>query len=208
MTQVATVTEFACPGCATPLSSPEQGPSVCPTCRWKGEVYRFSPLAVQINAAESALPDEATCMHHPSKKATTVCAGTGDYICSLCAIEVEGQTYSAQYIDSGGKKNLNAAFAQTLPRPDRRINIYLAMAIVVPYINIVMIALGFLWIPHGFILHRRARQMRRENPLFKRVMATSTLIIQPIVLALAGIGWIVMVVAIVFALLGKGCPWR
>ena len=82
------------------------------------------------------------------------------------------------------------------------------MAIVIPYINIVMIAFGFLWIPHGFVLHSRARRMRRENPLFRRVMSTSTLVLQPIVLALAGVGWLVMVAAIIFALLERQHPWR
>ena len=95
MTQAATVTEFICPGCTRTLATAEQGSTSCPECGWHGEVYRFVPMAVQINAAETALPDEATCIHHPSKKATAVCAGSGDYICSLCAIDVEGQTYSA-----------------------------------------------------------------------------------------------------------------
>jgi hypothetical protein len=197
MTQVATTPEFSCPSCLTTLSSLAQGDTSCPRCGWKGEVFTFSPSELQIEAAEAALPDEATCINHPSKKATTVCAGTGDYICSLCAIEVKGQTYSAQYIDTTGADNLKAAFKQTYSRPDRRINLFL-ISVLIPGVNYVTVPFAFLWIPYCFVLYRRAMKMRREDPLFEQLMGTSYVVIIPILLVLFAIGWLVGAVSLIY----------
>jgi hypothetical protein len=208
MTQtIAPTAEFGCPGCASILSLAQPGPTRCPRCGWKGEAYQFSPKEVDVTAAATALPDEATCLHHPTKKATAVCAGTGDYICSLCAIDVNGQTYSAQYIESGGKEKVGGAFAQTLPRPDRRIHVYLLL-LFVPYIDVIFLLGAFLWIPHSFVLYARALQMRREDPIFARLMGTTSVVLLPIVLALVGIGWLVGVAALVVFLLSKGRAFR
>src|SRR3712207_1092454 len=81
---------FACPSCRAPLDPPAPGRTLCPRCDWRGEAYLFTAKVLAVEAAEAALPDDATCAHHPRKRATAVCAGTGDYVCSLCAVELEG----------------------------------------------------------------------------------------------------------------------
>lgn len=183
------------------LAPPASGYTRCPNCGWKGEAYLFTPAAVQAVAAELALPDDATCIHHPRKKAVAVCAGTGDYICSLCAVELKGQTYSAQYLEAGGKETVGKAFERTLPRPDSQIVLYYVLLILAPYVNAVMAALAFIWIPHAFFLYFKALRMRRTDPLFARVMGMGRVIVLPILLSLTAIGWVVGVVALVSYLL-------
>ncbi|HEY1684667.1 MAG TPA: hypothetical protein VGG19_07895 [Tepidisphaeraceae bacterium] len=196
MTQAIAVTEFACPRCGTmlALAAPNQSHTNCPACRWSGQVYLFSHLPLDVKTAESALPEDAACAHHPSKKATAICAGTGDYICSLCTIELNGQPYSAEYLNHGGKETLGKAFTRTLPRPDSQIRLYLVAAIIIPYVNFVLWIFAFLWIPHAFILYRRALRMRREDKLFSRVMSSMSVVVLPILLVLIAIGWIVVVI--------------
>ena len=85
------VTSFECPGCGEELAGEQGGRSRCPLCGWQGEAYLFRPLAVKVERAKEALPEDAVCAHHPTKQAVEVCAGTGDYICSLCAVKLEGK---------------------------------------------------------------------------------------------------------------------
>src|ERR1700733_5222528 len=139
MAAVNVITDFLCPGCAEQLI-PTSSAVICPRCAWKGEAYLFSPRILAATNADIALPDEATCIHHPRKKATAVCAGTGDYICSLCAVELDGETLSAAYLATVGKKKAGKAFERNLPRPDSRIVLYLILPFI-PYVNFLAIAL-------------------------------------------------------------------
>src|SRR5689334_5511439 len=136
MAQVDVITQFSCPRCDSVLSPPSQGATRCPGCGWKGEAYLFSPAAMEVQTAEHALPDDATCIHHPRKKAIAVCAGTGDYICSLCAVDLDGETFSAQYLGAAGKQKAGRAFERNLPRPDSQVVLYLLMPFI-PYVNFV-----------------------------------------------------------------------
>ena len=204
---IAPTTEFGCPGCGSLLSLAQPGSTRCPRCGWKGEVYTFSPKAVEVSAAETALPDEATCIHHPSKKATAVCAGTGDYICSLCAIEVDGQTYSAQYIDSGGKKTVASAFAKPFPGP-------IAGSTSICSCCWFLISTRSRCWARFYGSRIRSYCMpgpwhgRREEPIFVRLMGTTSVVLLPIVLVLVGIAWLFGVVALVVFLATKGRAFR
>lgn len=190
---------FACPGCGALLATTAPGATLCPRCNWTGEVYHFNPRQITADSAEAALPEDATCMHHPSKKATAVCAGTGDYICSLCAVDIEGQTFSAEYLNSAGNKKARKAFNRMLPRPDKFVYTYLIF-LFVPYVNFILIPFAFLWIPHGFILYRRALKMRDEDPLFARLMSRWDVVAIPLLLTLVAIGWVIGAVAIGMAI--------
>jgi phage FluMu protein Com len=196
MAQAFAISDFVCPRCGTTLApaDPAETETRCPNCRWVGQVYLFQRMPVNSIAAESALPEDATCMHHPRKIATAICAGTGDYICSLCTIDLNGQTYSADYLNNGGKETLGKAFSRTLPRPDSQIRLYLVGLFIIPYVDIILAIFAFLWIPHAFMLYSKALRMRREDKLFARVMSKSSVIGLPILLSLVGLGWILCVV--------------
>src|SRR5207248_2157926 len=106
-----------CPSCSREFQGPFLGSQACAFCGWIGEVYVFDPLPSTLDRAEQALPEDSVCMHHPSKKATAICAGTGDYICALCAVDLNGQTYSASYLGNAGKEKVGTAFDRYLERP-------------------------------------------------------------------------------------------
>ena len=201
MAQTIPITAFACPRCKRELAANDRTqPAVsCPACQWSGEAYHFRRFPADIKPAEAALPEDAACIHHPRKKAVTVCAGTGDYICSLCAIEVGGQTFSADYLNNAGKQTLDKAFDRYLPRPDSHVMTYF-VCLLIPYVNFVEFAFAFLWIPHGCILYSRALRMRRENPLLRRLMGRWRMVIIPILLVLCSLLWIFGVLALIIAL--------
>ena len=102
--------------------------------------------------------------------ATAVCAGTGDYICNLCAVELNGKTYSAEYLNHGGKDHVAKAFDRVLERPDGRIYLYLILNFI-PYVNGFIAVFAFLWLPHAFYLYFKALRMRRESEIFARIMS-------------------------------------
>jgi hypothetical protein len=191
---------MVCPSCAQLLEIREDGPTACPACRWRGEAYLFNPLPITVETAERALPQDATCLHHPTKKAVAVCAGTGDYICSLCAIELNGQVYSASYLSGAGKDKVGKSFERYLERPDSRIAMFLMLCFV-PVANYVVIPTCFLWVPYSFYLYAKALRLRRTNPLYARVFGTARIIVLPVLLSLFALGWLVALCAIlIFAI--------
>jgi hypothetical protein len=202
MAAVKVITDFLCPGCAEHLIPNSSGAVICSYCAWKGEAYLFSPRVLAATSADIALPDEATCLHHPRKKATAICAGTGDYICSLCAVEINGQTFGAEYLNSAGKDKAGKAFDRTLERPDSRIVLYLLL-LFIPYINFVVIPLAFVWLPHAFYLYFKALRLRRENPLYRRLIGTPRVVTLAILLFLVTLGWVAGVAALVIYFLSR-----
>jgi hypothetical protein len=184
------ITSFNCPECHTLLQPPAAPETSCPRCRWKGSVWLFSPLAVQAEKAAQALPDDAVCAHHPGKQAVAICQGTGDYICSLCAVELNGQTFSAQYLNQAGKEKLSNAFARYLERPDRAILTYLAL-------SLLCVFPAPLLIPLACRQYFKMRALRRKDPLYQRLVGSARVAVITIVLLcfsiLAVIGIIVFV---------------
>jgi hypothetical protein len=202
MEQAPVVRSCRCPGCSAILAPPAPGRVMCPNCRWSGEVYFFNPRQLSVQAAEAALPEDATCATHPRKRATAVCAGTGNYICSLCAVELGGQVYSAEYLSAGGKEKAAKAFDRNLPRPDNYITTYL-FCLFIPYINFILIPFAFIWIPHAFFLYFKSLRLRRENPLFARLMSKRRVVVLPILLSLVAVLWVVGVVGLTYAIMEK-----
>jgi hypothetical protein len=191
-----------CPACAQPLVIDENGRAACPICRFRGQAYFFNPLPFTVETAERALPEDATCLHHPTKKAVAVCAGTGDYICALCAIEVQGQTYSAAYLSGAGKDKIGTSFQRYLERPDARVATLLFLCFV-PYINVIVLFFAFIWIPYAFYLYVKACRMRKKDPLYARVFGTTRMIVLPILLSLFALGWIIVAILIVFGVVTR-----
>jgi hypothetical protein len=192
------VQQFPCPGCGSFLSAPDRGRIRCPNCSWSGEIYGFSPAPLDVRSAELALPNDATCIHHPTKKAVAVCAGTGDYICSLCAVQLDGETYSADYLSAAGKEKANKAFLRTLPRPDGRARLYLLLPFI-PYVNLAAIPFAFIWLPHGFVLCGRCARLRRQDPLFARLIGPARLVVLRVLLGIYSLLWLIGVAALVIA---------
>jgi hypothetical protein len=202
MFQPIDLAECRCPVCSGVIRpSTNGGATACPMCRWTGDVFLFKRFPVDARSAEAALPEDATCIQHPTKKATAICAGTGDYICALCAIDVNGQTYSAQYLSNKGKDTASKAFDRYLPRPDNTAYLLIVCSIIAPYVNAVLLATAGFWVPYAFYVYTKSLRMRRENDLFRRAMPTSRVFTIPIGLGIIGLCWIAMVIALLYFLL-------
>jgi len=172
----------------------------CINCGWSGQAWLFQPTAAPVEPAHDALPDDAVCTHHPGKRATNICAGTGDYICSLCSIEVDGQTYSAQHLNTAGKEKIQKAFDHRLARPDRAVVLYMGLCLV-PYVNVFWILGMPIWIPMGYFKLVKANRMRHENPLFARLVSRGRLIFLGLGLTLFGSILVLATVGIAVAIL-------
>lgn len=157
----------ACPGCGGFLLNFVDGrPTRCTACNWKGRLFVFDPpVEVTSDRPRQALAGDVTCAFHATKQAVKICAGTGSYICELCAVEVNGQTYSAQYLNQGGTKKIQEAFDRTLKRPDRIIG-YLAAASFFPYTAIAGPVLLIL----AFIQYARYRKQLAQDSLLRKVV--------------------------------------
>ncbi|MCC8190229.1 MAG: hypothetical protein LIP77_06265, partial [Planctomycetes bacterium] len=123
-------------------------------------LYLCHPPPEEAPAEPAGLAD-AVCAHHPGKKAVAVCAGTGDFICSLCRVSLEGKDYSVQYLDHGGPEVADAFFAPRLPRPDR---VLLLLLVLSPVLSLAAVLLSLPWLI-------KAMNLRRSHPLFAQVVA-------------------------------------
>lgn len=133
----------------------------CGDCDWRGLVYTCAPEVPDASPGEPAAPGEAVCANHPGKKAVAVCAGSGDYICSLCRVKLMGADYSVQYIDRAKPKFLDRFFPSTLPRPDRVPAMMLLVSLLLPLFAPVFFVIS------GVALYRTV-VLGRENKLFRR----------------------------------------
>ena len=187
------ITSFNCPECRARLEPPATSATSCPRCRWKGSVWLFTPLAIQGEKAAQALPDDAVCAHHPSKRAVAVCQGTGDYICSLCAVELNGQTFSAQYLNRAGKEKFSKAFTRYLDRPDRLVSTYLTYSILLLPVALVMVPLAFL----QFF---KMRELRGKDLLYGRLVGPGRVVVLGIILAAFSLLAVIMIIAVVYSI--------
>ena len=134
-------------------------------------VEEFASTEPPVDRVDAATEQHAICAHHPENRAVAECAGTGNYICALCAVDIDGVTYSVQFLDStAGKALVAERFASSLPRPDRLVWHLLAFLCVLP-ITIVMIFLSFIWVPVAFIYWVKAIRVRRDNELYRRIVS-------------------------------------
>lgn len=149
----------------------------CPRCGLIVGGIQFRPLPTAPSVGEIAMPGDAICAFHPTKRAVGVCAGGGDYVCALCAVELDGKTYSAHYLEKGGKQRAQEAFEEYLPRPDRS-----------PFSWVVPFFVPF-FVPAAWYNFGRAIRLRRQNPLFRRVVSPGRLV-----------GWAVFLLGATFML--------
>lgn len=136
----------------------------CQACGFTGVLYDCHPVKDDDGPAEPAQPEDPVCANHPTKKAVAICSGTGDYICSLCRVNIYGKDYSVQYLDGDGKGLAAEAFAQFLPRPDRSVIIMLVLSFLVTGIAPICLVFSTMYL-------RRAFRLRKENELYGKIMS-------------------------------------
>jgi hypothetical protein len=150
----------------------------CRFCNWAGRVYHFEPPPRRSERPEVAMADDATCANHPSKKAVSICEGTGNYICSLCAVDIDGKTYSVQFLDKQGRQHiakLANELEQTQKRPDR---VYLLM-IALSLIPLV----GLVTIPWAVVAYVQTMLRMQRDRYLSELLSTGRLLM----LTLAGV---------------------
>lgn len=158
------VTDFNCPKCGPRIvpQSPDRADVTCPHCGWKGRAYLFKPVRPPVVEAVEAIPEDATCAHHPAKRAVAVCEGTGNYICSLCLVELDGKKYSVQYVDSHGTKALGETFVRRLERPDYKMAMFIVL--------LLTFIAAPVFAPFVFYYVYKMRKFRKENELFGKIL--------------------------------------
>ena len=188
MSTEVVVDTFVCPKCGTTLEKPAETVTSC-ACGWRGAVYVFHPLPPEISVAEHALSDDAVCSNHPNKKAVAICAGTGDYICDLCRVDLRGETYSVQYLDGGGQEKAKEVFANSLARPDRMVFSCIALSIVTFWGGVVLIPIALFYYPRIF-------KMRRTNPLYRKLVGRGSVITLGFILSFFALAYIALAVTL------------
>lgn len=190
---------IVCPKCdgwlETRSQTGRQGHVTCSRCKWAGEVRLYDPLPRQIEQAQQAMDADARCAFHPNKKAAAVCSGTGDYICSLCAVEIEDHTYSAMYIDLHGQEKIQDHFSKELPRPDRVI-MWMIILCLFPY---PLIASPVV-LPIGMIQWWKMVKQRNQNPSYRSMVGMTSVVISAFLLLLFSVILIAGFIAILIAI--------
>ncbi len=186
-----TTPDFLCPNCMISLDLVEGEKTRCPNCAWAGTVWHFNPLELSVESGQAALADDATCAHHPTKRADAVCEGTGDFICALCAIEHEGTVYSAEYLNTAGAKIIAKGFDRRIDRPDSTLILYMGLCFV-PYVNVFWWAGWPVWTTLGWIKLFKARRHVAEDQILARLVSPTRIIIIGILFAITTLLFIVV----------------
>ncbi|GJM24079.1 MAG: hypothetical protein DHS20C16_04940 [Phycisphaerae bacterium] len=185
--------EFLCPNCMISLELHVSDPTRCPNCGWHGTVLTFNPLELSVDSGELALADDATCVHHPTKRAEAVCDGTGDYICALCSIEHEGNVYSAEYLNTAGAKIIAKGFDRRIERPDSTVILYMGLCFV-PYVNALWYLGWPVWVTLGWMKLFKARRAISEDQILARVVSPARIIIIGILFAFVTLLFLILTV--------------
>lgn len=100
---------FQCPRCQADVTTTQSAPDLgaerpmreeitCPGCGEWLTIYLFRPVPIDCAAPAPAVDNEAVCTQHPGNRAVATCEKSGDYCCSLCAVQFKGVTYSATWL--------------------------------------------------------------------------------------------------------------
>lgn len=93
------VKAIVCSRCGTPIPVGEwnREHAFCPTCRAGLGVLIFPALLSKIERPNVGDPvtaeGEASCFHHPEKRAAAACDQCGRFLCGLCLLEFLGQNW-------------------------------------------------------------------------------------------------------------------
>lgn len=72
----------------------------------RGDVFPafYRAPASPVMGAAVQVQGEAECFNHPGKQAVAACSACGRLLCSLCEIDIEGQTLCIHCLQSGREK--------------------------------------------------------------------------------------------------------
>lgn len=101
----------ACPKCRLalpPADYPMGVYSECANCGARLQMETFPALLRPVAAGQAGetilIEGEAGCFYHPTKKAVVPCEGCGRFLCSLCDIDLNGEHYCPNCVESGRRK--------------------------------------------------------------------------------------------------------
>jgi hypothetical protein len=101
---------LACTGCSLtiPAAALAEKAWECTRCAAKLELLPFPALFRASPAAEPgqalATDSEAACFFHSAKRASVACDACGRFVCALCAVELAGNPYCPECVDSGNRR--------------------------------------------------------------------------------------------------------
>ncbi|MDH5639261.1 MAG: hypothetical protein OEZ04_12310 [Nitrospinota bacterium] len=176
---------FDCPSCKERLFVSSSGPSACPNCNWAGEAHVLKALRYKVETAKEALPDQAICAHHPTKQAIAKCEATGDYICSLCAVDMDDKVYSISYLNEAGKEALRKRFARYLDRPDMEASILIL-------VSLLTFLPALVFIPFAMLKFWKAMKQRKQDKIYAKAFSG---------LSMALIGFLVIAATLIYGLM-------
>jgi hypothetical protein len=95
-----------CARCQTPLPKWELTSgdrAICTSCGSENTVRVFPALFAAETAArpEAAAEGEAACFDHPGKRAVGACRQCGRFVCDLCAVQFDGETWCPSCVAAG-----------------------------------------------------------------------------------------------------------
>jgi uncharacterized membrane protein len=194
---------FDCPKCDGQLNLNDPENARCTACQWHGQVYAFSPPPLVVIKQSEAMPDDAACVHHPSKRAVATCAGSGDYICSLCMVEIDGQTFGAAYLATAGKAKASRAFDRYIARPDTHI----VTAIVWSYVLCFFVIPTLIGIPAAIYQFLKVRKLRREDPLYAKIVSRNREFWLGVVVVVASVLSVPLLIAVILQWYSSSRSW-
>lgn len=99
---------------------------------------------------------------HPQWRAVGTCAGSGDYVCDLCKIDLDDKTYSAGYLSGAGNELLMKKYKNLVRRADREFA--LAAIISLPFCT------GFSLFIVSVIYYFEMKRISKDGPVAERLV--------------------------------------
>jgi hypothetical protein len=131
--------------------------AVCTGCGRRNRARVFPALlagAPAPAAGAAALEGEAACYDHPSKRAVAACQQCGRFVCALCAVDSNGETWCPSCVAAGAgrARTVNQETARTL---------YDSIALVLPLWSLLLYPFTLVAAPASLVL----TGMRWARPL-------------------------------------------
>ena len=181
MTQTAVAASelrlLPCPirGCGLFLI-PEGGEFRCTRHKLSYRILEFAPPPDASEKADHLTDHFAPCTEHPDRLAMEICRGSGNYICPLCTVVIDGEPWSHRYLMTpSGQKLLKDKYISILPRPDRNIPILFSCLILFP-LTFIMLMTFVIWIPYLAVQLVNIIRLRRRSWVYRALMPRYLLI--------------------------------
>jgi len=151
-----------CPCCEAALgpSAPSAGETTCLRCGRGFEILRFEPVEPRaVGAALAAAgPGGATpCARHAGNQAEVACERCGQFICGLCRIDSDGQSWCPPCFERLSSEGALAGTARRFRNYARLAAACLLGSLLFMFLATPLGALGLYWSIRG-IREKRARK--------------------------------------------------